>query len=83
MFVKYSSLEYSEFIVASQLQLGTYEVESEHFRWEKENRHFSEWFSRKVDFLYFGYLAAVRFLKPVFKEILNNLYVLKAATYVE
>ena len=35
------------------------------------------------DNLYFGYLAVVRFMKPVFKEILNNLYVLKAATYVE
>ena len=34
-------------------------------------------------FLYFGYLAVDRFLKPVFKEILNNLYVFKAATYVE
>ena len=33
--------------------------------------------------LYFGYLAVVRFLKAVFKEILNNLYVFKAATYVE
>ena len=33
--------------------------------------------------LYFGYLPDVRFLKPVFKEILNTLYVFKAATYVE
>ena len=33
--------------------------------------------------LYFGYLAVDRFLKPVFKEILNNLYVFKAATYAE
>ena len=31
----------------------------------------------------FGYLAVVRFLKPGFKEILNNLYVCEAATYVE
>ena len=37
MFIKYSSLEYSEFILAFQLQFGTYEAESEHFRWEKEN----------------------------------------------
>ena len=29
------------------------------------------------------YLAVVRFLKPVFKEILNNSYVSKAAIYVE
>ena len=36
-----------------------------------------------VDLLYFGYLADLRFLKPVFKEILNTLYVFKAATYVE
>ena len=33
--------------------------------------------------LYFGYLADVRFLKQVFKEILNNLYVFKTAAYVE
>ena len=31
MFIKYSSLEYSEFILAFQLQFGTYEAESEHF----------------------------------------------------
>ena len=43
MFVKYSSLEYGEFILAFQLQFGTYEAESEHFRWEKEKRHFNEW----------------------------------------
>ena len=42
----YSTLEYSELILAFQLQFGTYEAESEHFRWEKEKRHFSEWFSR-------------------------------------
>ena len=70
MFTKYLSLEYSEFILAFQLQFGTYEAESEHFRWEKETRHET-------------HLAVVRFLKPEFKEILNNLYVLKAATYVE
>ena len=29
-----------------ELQFGTYEVESEHFRWEKEKRNFNEWFSR-------------------------------------
>ena len=83
MFIKYSSLEHSEFILAFQLQVGTYEVESEHFRRRKEKRDFNEWFSEKVDVLYFGYLAVVRFLKPVFKEILNNLCVFKAATYVE
>ena len=46
MFMKYSSLKYSEFILAFQLQFGTYEAESEHFQWEKEKRHFNEWFSR-------------------------------------
>ena len=83
MFIKYSSLEYSEFIRAFQLQFGTFEVESEHFRREKEKRHFNEWFSRYIDLLYFGCLAVVRFLKQVFKEISNNLYVFKATTYVE
>ena len=48
---------------------GTYEAESEIFP--------------RVYLLYFGYLAVVRFLEPIFKEILNNLYVLKAAAYVE
>ena len=37
--------EYSKFILDFQLQFGTYEAESEHFRWEKEKRHFKEWFS--------------------------------------
>ena len=74
MFIKYSSLEYSEFFLASQLQFEIYEAESERFRWEEEKRHFNEWFSRQVDLLCFGYLADVRFLKPVFKEILNILY---------
>ena len=46
MLMKYSSLKYSEFILAFQVQFGTYEAESEHFRWEKEKRHFSERFSR-------------------------------------
>ena len=31
MFMKYSSLEYSEFILAFQLQFGVYEAESERF----------------------------------------------------
>ena len=39
-------MKYSEFILAFQVQFGTYEAESEHFRWEKEKRHFNEWFSR-------------------------------------
>ena len=39
-------LEYSKLILAFQLQFGTYEAEGEHFRWEKEKRHFNEWFSR-------------------------------------
>ena len=76
-------MKYSESILAFQLQFGTYEAESEHFRWEKEKRHFNEWFSRKVDLLYFGYLADLRSLKPVFEGILNTLYVFKAAIYVE
>ena len=32
----------TEFILAFQLQFGTYEAESEHFRWEKEKRHSNE-----------------------------------------
>ena len=83
MCMKYSSLKYSEFTLAFQLQFETYEAESEHFRWENEKRHFNEWFSRQVDFLFFGYLADLRFLKPVFKGILNTLYVFKGVTYVE
>ena len=46
MFLNYSSLTYSELILAFQPQFGTSEAESEHFRWEKEKRHFNEWFSR-------------------------------------
>ena len=46
MLMKYLSLKYSESIQAFQLQFGTYEAESEHFRWENEKRHFNEWFSR-------------------------------------
>ena len=46
MFMKYSSLEYSEFIPAFQLQFGIYEAESERFRWEKEKHHLNEWFLR-------------------------------------
>ena len=45
--MKYLSLKYSESVLAFQLQVETYEAESEHFRWEKkEKRHFNEWFSR-------------------------------------
>ena len=70
--MKYSSFKYSEFILAFQLQFGTYEAESERFRWERrEKRHFSEWFSRQLDLLYFGHLADVKFLKSVLKEILT------------
>ena len=39
-------LEYSELILAFQLQFGKYEAESEHFRLKKEKRHFNKWFSR-------------------------------------
>ena len=35
--MKYSSLKFGEFILAFQVQFGTYETEREHFRWEKEN----------------------------------------------
>ena len=35
--MKYSSLKYREFILAFQVQFGTYEAESEDFRWEKES----------------------------------------------
>ena len=44
--MKYSSLEYCEFILAFQLQFGIYEAESERFRWGKEKHHLNEWFSR-------------------------------------
>ena len=81
--MKCSSLKYYEFILAFQIQFGTYEAESEHFRWEKEKRHFNEWFSRQVDLFHFRYLADLRFLKPVFKGILNILCVFKAEMYVE
>ena len=37
MLMKYSSLKYSEFVLAFQLQFGAYETESEHFRWEKKH----------------------------------------------
>ena len=35
--MKYSSLKCSEFILAFQLQFGTYEAESEHFDGKKKN----------------------------------------------
>ena len=44
--MNYLLLNYSESILAFQLQFGTYEAESEHFQWENEKRHFNEWFSR-------------------------------------
>ena len=37
MLMNYLLLKYSESILAFQLQFGTYEAESEHFRWEKKN----------------------------------------------
>ena len=40
--MKYLSLKKSESILASQLQFGTYEAESEHFRLEKEKRYFNK-----------------------------------------
>ena len=47
--MNYLSLKYSEFILAFQVQFGTYEAKSEHFRLEKVKRHFNKWFSRYVD----------------------------------
>ena len=55
MFINYSLLEYNKFILAFQLQFGTYEAESEHFRWEKGKRHFNKW----CDSLYPGMLCCV------------------------
>ena len=48
--MKYSSLKYSEFILAFQLEFGTYEVESEHFRWEKNNAISTSGFQEKQIF---------------------------------
>ena len=73
-------LKYSE---TFQLQFETYEAESEHFRWEKEKTPFQRVVFKISRPLYSSYLADLRFLKPVFKGILNTLYVFKAATYVE
>ena len=47
MLMKYSSLKYSDFILAFQLQFGTYEAESEHFRREKEKHHSTSGFQDK------------------------------------
>ena len=47
MLMKYLSMKYSKSILAFQLQFGIFEAESEHFRWEKEKRHFDEWFQDK------------------------------------
>ena len=40
--MNYLLLKFCKSILAFQLQFGTYEVASEHFRWEKEKRHFNE-----------------------------------------
>ena len=47
MFMKYSSLEYSNFIPAFQLHFGIYEAESERFQWEKENTIWTSGFQGK------------------------------------
>ena len=39
--MNYLLLKYSESILAFQLQFGTYEAESEHFRCKREKRHFN------------------------------------------
>ena len=46
MLINYLPLKYSKSILAFQLQFGTYEAESKYSRWEKERRHFNEWFLR-------------------------------------
>ena len=48
--MNYLSLKYSESIPAFQLQFGTYEAESEHFRWEKENAISTSGFQDKQTF---------------------------------
>ena len=81
MFMKYSSFEYSEFILASQLQFGAYEAESEHFRWEREQHQFNEWFSRANCNLrkmrrkmMFGYkIKAIR--KLCIRECINDVWI--------
>ena len=82
MCINYSSLKYSEFILAFQLQFGIYEAETGHFRWEKKTPFQRVVFQISKPFI-FCYLAVDRFLKLVSEEILNNLYVFKAATYVK
>ena len=84
--MNYLSLKYSESILAFQLQFGTYKAETVKvniFDGKKKNAISTSGFSRLVDLLCFCYLADLQFLKPVFKGILNTLYVFKAATYVE
>ena len=49
---------------------------------KKKNAISTSGFQKKVDRLYFCYLADLRFLKPVFKGILNTLDVFETATYV-
>ena len=61
-----SSLKYSEFILAFQLQFEKYEVESEHFRWEKEKRHFM-----KTVGLLFNFLVAFEAINKTNDLILN------------
>ena len=50
MFIKYSSLEYSEFILAFQPEFGTYEAKTEYFLWEKENAISTSGFPDKQTF---------------------------------
>ena len=73
--MKYLLLKYSEFILAFQLQFGTYKDESEHFRSQKRKTPFERMVFKISRPFIFCYLADVRFLKPVVKEILNTLYV--------
>ena len=74
MLIKYSSLKYSEFILAFQLQFGIYEAETPFQRVIfKINRPFIFWLSccRSISII------------PVFKGSLNTICVFKAASYVE
>ena len=73
----------NEFILAFQLQSGIYMKPKVNIFDGKKKNGINEWFSRYIDPLYFGYLPDLRFLKPVFKGILNTLCVFKAATCVK
>ena len=66
--MKYSSLKYSEFILAFQLQFGTYEAESERFRWEKKNAISTSGFQDKWTFYILVILLIFDFLSQYLRE---------------